>query len=98
VRHNIYRNLQFKFIYGKESRHFPDIFYFGICVFLFLWKDKKRRNLVAETHHDRFAAKYYERLRQMGITVSREGIPWPPLPTLSPVALPLIAGPRPNTW
>jgi hypothetical protein len=42
-----------------------------------LWKDKNRRNLVAETQHDRFAAQDYELLRHLGIAVAREGIPWP---------------------
>lgn len=56
---------------------FPTFFISGFECSTFLWKDKKRRNLVAETQHDRFAMKDYELLRHLGIAVAREGIPWP---------------------
>jgi beta-glucosidase/6-phospho-beta-glucosidase/beta-galactosidase len=56
---------------------FPTFFISGFECSTFLWKDKKRRNLVAETQHDLFVAQDYEMLRRLGIAVSREGIPWP---------------------
>ncbi|THC44723.1 b-glycosidase [Massilia sp. Mn16-1_5] len=43
----------------------------------FVWKDKVRRNLVAETGHDRHVAEDYRILNSLGIAVAREGIPWP---------------------
>ncbi|HEY0040318.1 MAG TPA: family 1 glycosylhydrolase [Flavisolibacter sp.] len=56
---------------------FPTFFISGFECSTFLWKDKKRRNLVTETQHDRFVTQDYEMLRRLGIAVSREGIPWP---------------------
>ncbi|MBQ5946434.1 b-glycosidase [Massilia sp. ST3] len=43
----------------------------------FYWGDGVRRNLVAETGHDRHAAEDYRILNRLGIAVAREGIPWP---------------------
>src|SRR5215212_558065 len=62
---------------AKRPGIFPTFFISGFECSTFLWKDKKRRNLIAETQHDRFAMKDYELLRKLGIAVSREGIPWP---------------------
>jgi beta-glucosidase/6-phospho-beta-glucosidase/beta-galactosidase len=56
---------------------FPTFFISGFECSTFLWKDKKRRNLIAETGHDLQAAHDYAFLRSIGIAVSREGIPWP---------------------
>jgi beta-glucosidase/6-phospho-beta-glucosidase/beta-galactosidase len=57
---------------------FPTFFLSGFECSTFLWgKDGVRRNLVAETGHDRHAAEDYERLARLGIAVAREGIPWP---------------------
>ncbi|HEX8357167.1 MAG TPA: hypothetical protein VF610_07145 [Segetibacter sp.] len=56
---------------------FPTFFISGFECSTFLWKDKNRRNLIAETQHDRFVDSDYEMLRHLGIAVSREGIPWP---------------------
>ena len=56
---------------------FPTFFISGYECSTFLWKDRKRRNLVAETQHDRHAHEDYQILRQLGIAVAREGIPWP---------------------
>jgi beta-glucosidase/6-phospho-beta-glucosidase/beta-galactosidase len=56
---------------------FPTFFISGFECSTFLWKDKKRRNLIAETQHDKWAFKDYEMLRSLGIAVAREGIPWP---------------------
>jgi beta-glucosidase/6-phospho-beta-glucosidase/beta-galactosidase len=42
-----------------------------------LWKDKRRRNLTAETQHDRHINEDYKTLRDLGIAVAREGVSWP---------------------
>ena len=62
------------------TRHpgiFPTFFLSGFECSNFLWKDGVRRNLVAETGHDRHAAEDYRILASLGIAVAREGIPWP---------------------
>lgn len=56
---------------------FPTFFLSGFECSNFLWKDGVRRNLVAETGHDRHAAEDYRILASLGIAVAREGIPWP---------------------
>jgi beta-glucosidase/6-phospho-beta-glucosidase/beta-galactosidase len=57
---------------------FPTFFLSGFECSTFLWgKERVRRNLVAETGHDRHADEDYERLARLGIAVAREGIPWP---------------------
>jgi len=56
---------------------FPTFFISGFECSTFLWKDKGRRNLIAETQHDQFVDADYKLLRRLGIAVSREGIPWP---------------------
>jgi beta-glucosidase/6-phospho-beta-glucosidase/beta-galactosidase len=61
----------------KKPGLFPTFFISGFECSTFLWKDKGRRNLVAETQHDRFVQQDYELLRNLGIAVAREGIPWP---------------------
>ncbi|MBC3542293.1 family 1 glycosylhydrolase [Rufibacter sediminis] len=66
---------------AKRPGIFPTFFISGFECSTFLWKDKKRRNLIQETQHDRFAEKDYELLRKLGIAVSREGIPWPMIDT-----------------
>jgi beta-glucosidase/6-phospho-beta-glucosidase/beta-galactosidase len=62
---------------AKRTGIFPTFFISGFECSTFLWKDKKRRNLIAETQHEHFAMQDYELLRHLGIAVSREGIPWP---------------------
>lgn len=62
------------------ARHpgiFPTFFLSGFECSTFLWKDGRRRNLVAETGHDRHTAEDYRILGSLGIAVAREGIPWP---------------------
>ncbi len=62
------------------ARHpgiFPTFFLSGFECSNFLWKNGVRRNLVAETGHDRHAAEDYRILNELGIAVAREGIPWP---------------------
>ena len=47
---------------------FPTFFLSGFECSTFLWgKDRVRRNLVAETGHDRHAAEDYARLARLGI-------------------------------
>ena len=62
---------------AKRPGIFPTFFISGFECSTFLWKEGKRRNLIAETQHDLYAESDYEQLRQLGIAVSREGIPWP---------------------
>ncbi|HEY9633288.1 MAG TPA: hypothetical protein V6D14_07775, partial [Coleofasciculaceae cyanobacterium] len=56
---------------------FPTFFISGFECSTFLWKDKRWRNLIEETQHDRHAQEDYNMLRSLGIDVAREGIPWP---------------------
>jgi beta-glucosidase/6-phospho-beta-glucosidase/beta-galactosidase len=62
---------------AKKPGIFPTFFISGFECSTFLWKDKGRRNLIAETQHDKFVEQDYAFLRRLGIAVSREGIPWP---------------------
>ncbi|HYP02785.1 MAG TPA: family 1 glycosylhydrolase [Pyrinomonadaceae bacterium] len=61
----------------KRPGIFPTFFLSGFECSTFLWKDRKRRDLVEETQHRRHAQEDYGILRELGIAVSREGIPWP---------------------
>lgn len=56
---------------------FPTFFISGFECSTFLWKNEGRRNLIAETQHDRYAQEDYNLLRSLGIAVAREGVPWP---------------------
>jgi beta-glucosidase/6-phospho-beta-glucosidase/beta-galactosidase len=56
---------------------FPTFFLSGFECSSFLWKDRTRRNLIAETQHDRHCHMDYGLLSKLGIAVAREGIPWP---------------------
>jgi beta-glucosidase/6-phospho-beta-glucosidase/beta-galactosidase len=56
---------------------FPTFFVSGFECSTFDWKDKGRRNLIRETQHDTHIDEDYRRLRELGIGVAREGIPWP---------------------
>jgi beta-glucosidase/6-phospho-beta-glucosidase/beta-galactosidase len=62
---------------AKRPGIFPTFFLSGFECSTFLWKDRKRRDLVEETQHRRHAHEDYHILRNLGIAVSREGIPWP---------------------
>jgi beta-glucosidase/6-phospho-beta-glucosidase/beta-galactosidase len=62
---------------AKRPGIFPTFFLSGFECSTFLWKDKKRRNLIAETQHDKHAREDYRILHDLGIAVAREGIPWP---------------------
>jgi beta-glucosidase/6-phospho-beta-glucosidase/beta-galactosidase len=62
---------------AKRPGIFPTFFLSGFECSVFDWKHKGRRNLVAETQHDRHVDGDYALLRRLGIAVAREGIPWP---------------------
>lgn len=61
----------------KHPGIFPTFFLSGFECSTFLWKDRRRRDLVAETQHREHALEDYQRLQELGIAVAREGIPWP---------------------
>ena len=62
---------------AKRPGIFPTFFLSGFECSTFHWKDKGRRNLIRETGHDKHAHDDYQLLRQLGIAVAREGVPWP---------------------
>src|SRR5690242_10737513 len=64
---------------AKRPGIFPTFFLSGFECSSFLWGNGNgvRRNLIAETGHDRHAAEDYRILNELGIAVAREGIPWP---------------------
>jgi beta-glucosidase/6-phospho-beta-glucosidase/beta-galactosidase len=62
---------------AKRPGIFPTFFLSGFECSTFLWKDRRRRDLVAETRHREHALEDYRILQQLGIAVAREGIPWP---------------------
>ena len=62
---------------AKRPGIFPTFYLSGFECSTFLWRDKQRRNLIVETQHDTHAREDYQILRDIGIAVAREGIPWP---------------------
>ena len=68
---------------AKRPGIFPTFFLSGFECSTFLWKDRKRRDLVAETRHREHALEDYRILHDLGIAVAREGIPWPMVDTAS---------------
>jgi hypothetical protein len=57
---------------------FPTFFLSGFECSTFRWKDRGRRDLAAETAAPRARARGLRRLlRELGIAVAREGVPWP---------------------
>lgn len=56
---------------------FPTFYLSGFECSTFLWRDKKRRNLIEETQHHTHAEEDYKILHDLGIGVAREAIPWP---------------------
>src|SRR5687768_128900 len=56
---------------------FPTFFLSGFECSTFDWKDVGRRDLCDETGHRVHADEDYRMLRELGIAVAREGIPWP---------------------
>ena len=61
----------------KRPGLFPTFFLSGFECSTFRWKDRGRRDLVAETQHREHAREDYAILRSLGIAVAREGVPWP---------------------
>ena len=61
----------------KRPGLFPTFFLAGFECSTFQWKDRGRRDLVAETQHRERASEDYDVLRSLGIAVAREGVPWP---------------------
>lgn len=62
---------------AKKPGIFPTFFISGFECSTFLWRDKKRRNLIEETQHHTHVQEDYNLLHDVGIAVAREGIPWP---------------------
>jgi beta-glucosidase/6-phospho-beta-glucosidase/beta-galactosidase len=62
---------------AKRPGIFPTFFISGFECSTFLWQNKGRRDLAAETRHWTHVDEDYEILRSLGIAVAREGIPWP---------------------
>lgn len=56
---------------------FPTFFMAGFECSTFVWKDRKRKDYVAITGHDRHLAEDYDRVEDLGIGVVREAIRWP---------------------
>ena len=63
--------------HAKRPGLFPTFFLSGFECSTFRWKDRGRRDLAAETQHRERAGEDYARLRELGIAVAREGVPWP---------------------
>ena len=61
----------------RKAGLFPTFFLSGFECSTFVWKDAGRRDLVAETQHREHALADYRLLRELGIAVAREGVPWP---------------------
>lgn len=59
---------------AKKTGIFPTFFISGFECSTFLWRDKRRRNLVAETQHDKFVREDYQFLAEIGVAVARERI------------------------
>lgn len=64
-------------IMAKHPGIFPTFFLSGFECSTFLWKEGQRRDLCKETQHREHAQEDYQILRELGIAVAREGIPWP---------------------
>jgi beta-glucosidase/6-phospho-beta-glucosidase/beta-galactosidase len=56
---------------------FPSFFMGGFECSTFLWKDGERKNYIALTGHDRHLSRDCTRVKELGIAVLREAIPWP---------------------
>jgi beta-glucosidase/6-phospho-beta-glucosidase/beta-galactosidase len=62
---------------AKRPGIFPTFFISGFECSTFCWGDRGRRDLAAETQHWTHVDEDYQILRDLGIAVAREGIPWP---------------------
>src|SRR5438270_4923238 len=56
---------------------FPTFFMAGFECSTFLWKDGQRKDYIALTGHDRYLEEDYAFLKNLGISVARERVPWP---------------------
>ena len=56
---------------------FPTFFMGGFECSSFIWKDRKRRDYVALTGHDRHLRQDYDQVMDLGIGVVREAVRWP---------------------
>jgi hypothetical protein len=66
-------------VFGTDLERglFPTFFFTGFECSTFIWKDRKRRDYVTLTGHDRHLAADYERVMDLGVGVVREAIRWP---------------------
>jgi beta-glucosidase/6-phospho-beta-glucosidase/beta-galactosidase len=62
---------------NRREGIFPTFFLSGFECSTFDWHDTGRRDLCEETQHRVHADEDYRMLRELGIAVAREGIPWP---------------------
>ena len=60
-----------------ERSIFPTFFMGGFECSTFVWQDGKRKDLVADTGHDRHMAEDFAAAMSLGIGVVREAIRWP---------------------
>jgi beta-glucosidase/6-phospho-beta-glucosidase/beta-galactosidase len=65
----------------KHEGIFPTFFLSGFECSTFCWKEQGRRDLVDETQHRAHVDEDYQLLRDLGIAVAREGVPWPMVDT-----------------
>jgi beta-glucosidase/6-phospho-beta-glucosidase/beta-galactosidase len=56
---------------------FPTFFLGGFECSTFIWKDRRRRDYVVRTAHDRHLEADYERVQSLGLGVVREAVRWP---------------------
>ena len=71
------RPAQDPFALETEVGIFPTFFLAGFECSTFVWKDKKRKDYVALTGHDRHLEDDYGLLEELGIGVVREAVRWP---------------------
>lgn len=62
---------------SRRESIFPTFFLSGFECSTFCWHEGGRRDLCEETQHRAHADEDYRMLRELGIAVAREGIPWP---------------------
>ena len=60
---------------AKRPGIFPTFFISGFECSTFRWGERGRRDLATETQHYTHVAEDYQLLRDLGIAVTREGIP-----------------------
>lgn len=60
----------------ESGRLWQSFFAGGFECSTFVRRSGRRLDLIAETRHDQFAQQDYERLKQVGLRVAREGVRW----------------------